>query len=396
MSPRSIGLSDALQAYVDAHSSTPDEVQRRLIGDTEALGERGRHADLARAGDLPLDARRHPATVVRSRGRHVHRLLVAGHRTMRCRRAGACCAATSARSGRPWPAAPGTDAGVADRIDLRIGPAIDTLPLPERRHRRRLRVHRRRQGWLHLLLRGTAGPTVADRNDRRGQHPVVRCRRRRHRHEHRHRGHPCLQHPRRIRPPHRAGDHPDRRRPDPDPPRVTTTDDHAVPDADTAEPGADTADTAAGDTSAAAAPAKPKLADAVVALQIPAFRRFWLAAIASNSGSWLQGLAMPFIMYDMTESGAWVGPRCSPSCCPWRWWAVRRSARRPGATTDDPDRLSDDPVDHRVRVRGLVVVRGAQSVGVPGDLGAVRHRQWILDAGVAGLRVRPRCPATCS
>ena len=78
---------------------------------------------------------------------------------------------------------------------------------------------------------------------------------------------------------------------------MTATDGHARPaaEAETA-PGDSVAP--AGETSAPAAPpAKPKLADAVLALKIPEFRRFWFAAIASNSGSWLQGLAMPFIMY---------------------------------------------------------------------------------------------------
>ncbi len=56
-----------------------------------------------------------------------------------------------------------------------------------------------------------------------------------------------------------------------------------------------------------ARPAKPKLSDAAVALKLPHFRRFFFAALASSSGSWLQGLASPFVMFQLTESGAWVG-----------------------------------------------------------------------------------------
>ncbi len=52
---------------------------------------------------------------------------------------------------------------------------------------------------------------------------------------------------------------------------------------------------------------RPKLSDAISALRIQNFRRFWFAGLASNSGGWLQGIASPFIMYEMTESGAWVG-----------------------------------------------------------------------------------------
>ena len=52
---------------------------------------------------------------------------------------------------------------------------------------------------------------------------------------------------------------------------------------------------------------RTKFSDAVSALRIREFRRFWFAGLASNSGGWLQGLASPYIMYEMTESGAWVG-----------------------------------------------------------------------------------------
>jgi MFS family permease len=52
---------------------------------------------------------------------------------------------------------------------------------------------------------------------------------------------------------------------------------------------------------------KTKLSDAIAALKFRDFRRFWFAGLASNSGGWLQGLAAPFIMYQMTQSGAWVG-----------------------------------------------------------------------------------------
>ena len=52
---------------------------------------------------------------------------------------------------------------------------------------------------------------------------------------------------------------------------------------------------------------RTKFSDAVSALRIREFRRFWFAGLASNSGGWLQGLASPYIMYEMTQSGAWVG-----------------------------------------------------------------------------------------
>ena len=60
-------------------------------------------------------------------------------------------------------------------------------------------------------------------------------------------------------------------------------------------------------TSTDRAPSKPPLRDAVVALRVPEFKRFWFAALISSSGSWLQGLASPFVMFQITQSGAWVG-----------------------------------------------------------------------------------------
>lgn len=44
-----------------------------------------------------------------------------------------------------------------------------------------------------------------------------------------------------------------------------------------------------------------------MALRVPAFRRFFFAALVSNSGAWLQGVAIPYVMFEITGSGAWVG-----------------------------------------------------------------------------------------
>jgi MFS family permease len=42
-------------------------------------------------------------------------------------------------------------------------------------------------------------------------------------------------------------------------------------------------------------------------LQVPAFRRFWLASLASNAGSWLQVVGAGWLIYDLTHSPAAVG-----------------------------------------------------------------------------------------
>lgn len=44
-----------------------------------------------------------------------------------------------------------------------------------------------------------------------------------------------------------------------------------------------------------------------VVLQVTAFRRFWLASLASNAGSWLQVVGAGWLIYDLTHSPAAVG-----------------------------------------------------------------------------------------
>jgi MFS family permease len=37
------------------------------------------------------------------------------------------------------------------------------------------------------------------------------------------------------------------------------------------------------------------------------FTVFWIGALASNTGSWVQNLAVPYVLYEVTESAFWVG-----------------------------------------------------------------------------------------
>ncbi|UDY24590.1 MFS transporter [Nocardioides sp. Kera G14] len=43
------------------------------------------------------------------------------------------------------------------------------------------------------------------------------------------------------------------------------------------------------------------------AFRHPMFRRFWTAALVSNAGSWLQNLAVPYVLFQLTHSALWVG-----------------------------------------------------------------------------------------
>ena len=107
---------------------------------------------------------------------------------------GRLVAATSARSGPRWRAEYWEDAGVPG-IDLRIAPATETLDArsPMTSRRLRLRLHRRRQGRLHRVLRAVAAARPTGRLDRRRQHAVERRRARHRPDRRRHAGSPGAQ-----------------------------------------------------------------------------------------------------------------------------------------------------------------------------------------------------------
>lgn len=126
MSSQITRLDEALLAYLDAHSATPDEVQRDLIAATEALGDVGRMRLDASAGSLltilvGLLRPRFAVEVGTFTGYSalaVAKALPPGGRLL-------CCDVSE-----DWTAIARTyweRAGVADRIDLRVAPALDTL-----------------------------------------------------------------------------------------------------------------------------------------------------------------------------------------------------------------------------------------------------------------------------
>ena len=54
-------------------------------------------------------------------------------------------------------------------------------------------------------------------------------------------------------------------------------------------------------------PAKPGLRDAAAAFRFRNFRLFWIGALLSNSGTWVQNLTVPYVVFQLTESSTWVG-----------------------------------------------------------------------------------------
>ncbi len=126
MSSRHSVLNDAIAAYIETFSSGPDEVQRELIATTAELGEPSIMQISPAQGTLMAII----TNLVRPKfaielgtftgysALSVARALPAGGRLM-------CCDVSeewTAIAREFW-----ERAGVADRIDLRIGPALDTL-----------------------------------------------------------------------------------------------------------------------------------------------------------------------------------------------------------------------------------------------------------------------------
>jgi MFS family permease len=57
----------------------------------------------------------------------------------------------------------------------------------------------------------------------------------------------------------------------------------------------------------AAAPPKTGMRHALRAFRHRDFTIFWLGALASNTGSWVQNLTIPYVLYQLTGSAFWVG-----------------------------------------------------------------------------------------
>ncbi len=126
MSSRSAFLDEALAGYVDAHSARPDEVQRQLIETTAELGD----SSVMQIGTAQGALMTMLTTLLRPRfaveigtftgysALSVAKALPPGGRLL-------CCDVSeewTAIAREHW-----ERAGLADRIELRIAPALDTL-----------------------------------------------------------------------------------------------------------------------------------------------------------------------------------------------------------------------------------------------------------------------------
>ena len=153
-----LGVRPALHKYVLDHAPRQDPIAQALIDETAALGLVARMQVAPEQGDLmrlvtQLIGARNALEVGTFTGYSA--LCVA--RGLPEDGTLLCCDVSEEWTSigrRYW-----EQAGVASKIDLRIGPAIDTLRSPAARRAVRSRVHRRRQAELRELLRRGHPPT---------------------------------------------------------------------------------------------------------------------------------------------------------------------------------------------------------------------------------------------
>ena len=172
ISMKFIPMTEPLYDYLVAHGHNGDPVLAELAKETARPRADLDDADRARAGHADVDPGARHRRALGGRDRHLHRLQRALRRARPAGRRAACCAATSARSGRRSraatgrrPASPTASSCAWRRRSRRCAPCppIDHV---------RLRLHRRRQGVLPRLLRSAAAAHAAERSDRLRQRPV--------------------------------------------------------------------------------------------------------------------------------------------------------------------------------------------------------------------------------
>src|SRR5690348_3132176 len=125
MSDRHLPMTDALASYAVAHSGQPDETQRELIARTRELPQAGMQISSDQGALLTLLTRATGARTAIEVGTFTGYSALAIARGLPPDASLRCCDVSEEWTsiGREYWAR----AGVADRIELRIGPALETL-----------------------------------------------------------------------------------------------------------------------------------------------------------------------------------------------------------------------------------------------------------------------------
>lgn len=131
MAPKPTPLTDDLFAYLVAHGSRPDDVQAALIAETEALGDpAGMQISPDEGAFLTLVAKLTGARTALELGTFTGFSAMCIVRGLRDGGSLTCCDVSeewTQVARRHWDAA-----GIGERIELRLGPALETLrSLPE-------------------------------------------------------------------------------------------------------------------------------------------------------------------------------------------------------------------------------------------------------------------------
>ncbi|MEV0154784.1 O-methyltransferase [Micromonospora sp. NPDC050686] len=173
MTRKSLPLTDDLHAYLVAHGSAPDEVVRDLVAETAAAlpGQAGMQVAPEQAGFLTFLTRMLGARRAVEVGTFTGLSALAIARGLPADGRLTCFDVSeeyTAIARRYW-----SRAGLADRIELRIGPAGDTLrELPRERHLDLAFIDADKTGypvyWDELVPRMRPGGVIALDNTLRG------------------------------------------------------------------------------------------------------------------------------------------------------------------------------------------------------------------------------------
>lgn len=93
-----------------------------------------------------------------------------------------------------------------------------------------------------------------------------------------------------------------------------------------------------------AVPTRPRVAQRSAP---PRLAVFWVAASISNAGSWMQAVAVPALVYDLTGKAAWLGYRLAGHPAPAVFLSPYAGVLRPSHPP------SPDPAHHPVGPDGV-------------------------------------------
>ena len=104
------------------------------------------------------------------------------------------------------------------------------------------------------------------------------------------------------------------------------------------------------------------------------FRLFWLGALVSNTGTWLQNAAVPYVLFKLTDSSVWVGLSVF-------------AALFPGVVCGPISGAIADRVDRRIMLFWVQTASALAAAAMAIAWAAGWHRPWLILAltGLGGI-----------